>query len=146
MSDDTTADSGGSGAGAAESETVHCFGCSEVNPVSLGMRLWMDGDVCRGSFTPRPEHCGWTGVTHGGLLFTALDEVMANWLWLQALRGFTARAEVRFREQVATGTPLLLEAHVVERRRRLITLAATAKRESDGVVVAESEARFMLGS
>jgi len=144
VTEETTADSGGSGADGAEADTVHCFACSEVNPVSLGMRLWMDDEVCRGIFTPRPEHCGWTGVTHGGLLFTALDEVMANWLWLQELRGFTARAEMRFREQVATGTPLLLEARVVERRRRLITLASTAKRESDGVVVAESEARFML--
>ena len=146
MTDERAAGSGDRAAADAEGETVHCFACSEVNPVSLGMRLWMDDDVCRGTFTPRPEHCGWTGVTHGGLLFTALDEVMANWLWLQQLRGFTARAEMRFREQVATGTPLLLEARVVERRRRLITLAASAKREADGVVVAESEARFMLGS
>lgn len=125
-------------------DTVHCFACSEVNPVSLGMKLWLDGAICRGRFTPRSEHCGWTGVTHGGLLFTALDEVMANWLWLQQLRGFTARAEVRFREQVATGTPLLLEAWQVERRRRLITLGACARREVDAVIVAETEARFML--
>lgn len=142
MIDETAA--GSSDAAAEGAETVHCFACSEVNPVSLGMRLWMDDDVCRGTFTPRPEHCGWTGVTHGGLLFTALDEVMANWLWLQQLRGVTARAEVRFREQVATGTPLLLEAHAVERRRRLITLAASAKRASDGIIVAESEAKFMV--
>lgn len=144
MTDETANSSGDAVAEGAE--TVHCFACSEVNPVSLGMRLWLDDDVCRGTFTPRPEHCGWTGVTHGGLLFTALDEVMANWLWLQQLRGFTARAEVRFREQVSTGTPLLLEAHVVERRRRLITLAASAKRAADGVVVAESEAKFMIES
>lgn len=146
MTDERPADSSDTAGRAAEGDTVHCFACSEVNPVSLGMRLWMDEEVCRGIFVPRPEHCGWTGVTHGGLLFTALDEVMANWLWLQGLRGFTARAEVRYREQVATGTPLLLEAHMMERRRRLITLAASARRESDGVVVAESEARFMLGS
>lgn len=130
----------------APPETVNCFACSEVNPVSLGMKLWLDGDVCRGTFTPAAEHCGWTGVTHGGLLFTALDEVMANWLWLQQLRGYTARAEVRYRNQVPTGTELLLEARVVERRRRLITLQATARRAVDEVLVAESEARFMLES
>ncbi len=129
---------------AAPPGTVHCFACSEVNPVSLGMHLWMDGEVCRGTFTPRAEHCGWTGVTHGGLLFTALDEVMANWLWLQQLRGFTARAEVRYREQVATGTPLLLEAWQLDRRRKLITLSACARREADAVVVAEGEAKFMI--
>lgn len=146
MTEEKATGAGDRATGGAAGETVHCFACSEVNPVSLGMRLWMDGEVCRGTFTPRGEHCGWTGVTHGGLLFTALDEVMANWLWLQQMRGFTARAEVRYREQVATGTALLLEAHVVERRRRLITLAASARRAADGVVVAESEARFMLES
>lgn len=124
--------------------TVHCFACSRINPVSLGMDLWLDGEVCRGTFTPRDEHCGWTGITHGGLLFTALDEVMANWLWLQGLRGFTARCETRFREPVPTGTTLTLEARKVDGRRRLVTLAAAARRAEDGEVVAECEARFML--
>lgn len=128
----------------AAEATVHCFACSRVNPISLGMRLWMDGELCRGVFTPREEHCGWTGVTHGGLLFTALDEVMANWLWLQGLRGFTARSDVRFREQVPTGTELVLQARCLERRRRLVTLAASARRAVDDCVVAECEAKFML--
>ena len=131
---------------ASDDGTVNCFACSQVNPVSLGMELWLDAGVCRGTFTPRPEHCGWTGVTHGGLLFTALDEVMANWLWLQGLRGFTARCEVRYRQQVPTGTELELEAHRVEQRRRLVTLAASARRAADGEVVAECEARFMLAA
>lgn len=110
------------------------------------MKLWLEDDVCRGTFTPRTEHCGWTGVTHGGLLFTALDEVMANWLWLQDLRGFTARAEVRYRQQVPVGTELALEARLVERRRRLIRLQGRAWRAEDRVLVAESDASFMLGS
>ena len=110
------------------------------------MELWLDGETCRGTFTPREEHCGWTGVTHGGLLFTALDEVMANWLWLQGLRGFTVRCEVRYRQQVPTGTGLELEARRVEQRRRLVTLAASARRTADGELVAECEARFMLAA
>ncbi|HSG89689.1 MAG TPA: PaaI family thioesterase [Pseudomonadales bacterium] len=128
----------------AADSTVHCFACSRINPHSLGMDLWMEGDVCRGTFTPAAEHCGWTGVTHGGLLFTALDEVMANWLWLQGMRGFTARCEVRYRDPVPTGTALRLEARKVEARRRLVTLAASVARADDGVVVAECEAKFML--
>ena len=124
--------------------TVNCFACSDSNPMSLGMKLWLDGERCHGRFTPTAQHCGWTGVTHGGLLFTALDEVMANWLWLQDLRGFTARCEVRYREPVPTGTPLALEAWKIDGRRRLVTLGAEARRLSDNAVVAECEARFML--
>jgi acyl-coenzyme A thioesterase PaaI-like protein len=129
---------------ASEDSTVNCFACSTTNPLSLGMELWLEGDRCHGRFTPAEEHCGWTGVTHGGLLFTALDEVMANWLWLQSLRGFTARCEVRYREPVPTGTPLELEAWKVDGRRRLVTLGAEARRADTGDVVAECEARFML--
>ena len=124
--------------------TVNCFACSTTNPVSLGMQFRLDGDRCHGTFTPSDDHCGWTGVTHGGLLFTALDEVMANWLWLQSLAGFTARCEVRFREPVPTGTALELEAWKIDGRRRLVTLGAEARRAADGAVVAECEARFML--
>lgn len=124
--------------------TVNCFACSRVNPQSLGMHLWMDGELCRGTFTPTDQHCGWTGVTHGGLLFTALDEVMANWLWLQGMRGFTARCEVRYREPVPTGTDLVLQARRIDGRGRLVTLAAEARRAVDDVVVAQCEARFMV--
>jgi len=123
-----------------------CFACSRENPVSLGMRLWLEGDRCEAVFTPREEHCGWTGVTHGGLLFTALDEVMANWLHLRGEHGFTARCEVRFRATVATGTALRLTAELVERRGRLVRLRSVARRAADGILVAESDARFMVGA
>ncbi len=127
-----------------EMTTNRCFACGPDNPVSLGMRMRLVGERCIGEFTPREEHCGWTGVTHGGLLFTALDEIMANWLHLNGEHGFTARSEVRFREPVPTGTPLVLDAELIERRRRLVSLRARARRRSDDVVVAEGEASFML--
>ena len=127
-----------------DDDTVNCFACSRTSPLSLGMEFRLEDGRCHGRFTPGEHHCGWTGVTHGGLLFTALDEVMANWLWLQSLRGFTARSEVRFREPVPTGTALELEAWRIDGRRRLVTLGAEARRADTGVVVADCEARFML--
>ena len=129
-----------------EASTAYCFACSQTNPLSLGMKLWLEGERCHGRFTPAEEHCGWSGVTHGGLLFTALDETMANWLWLQSMRGFTARCEVRYREPVPTGTALELEAWKIDGRRRLVTLGAEARRADTGAVVAECEARFMIST
>ncbi|MBL6808558.1 MAG: PaaI family thioesterase [Pseudomonadales bacterium] len=125
-------------------ETAHCIACSPTNPQGLGMRFTLEGDRCVGHYTPTDDHCGWRGVTHGGLLFTALDEVMANWLWLQGKAGFTARSEVRYRAPVPTGTALRLEAWCVSARRRVVDLQATLQRGDTGEVVAEAEARFML--
>lgn len=125
-------------------ETAHCIACSTTNPQSLGMRFELQGDRCLGHYTPTEEHCGWRGVTHGGLLFTALDEVMANWLWLQGLAGFTARSEVRYRAPVATGTALRLEAWCLRQRKRVVDLQGQIVDERSGEVVAEAEARFML--
>ena len=49
-------------------------------PHRLGVTFELDGDVCRGEFSPRPEHMGYDQVTHGGIVFSLLDDVMANWV------------------------------------------------------------------
>ena len=38
------------------------------------------------------------------IVFGLLDDVMANWLWLQGLQCFTARADIRYRSELAVGT------------------------------------------
>ena len=45
----------------------------------------------------------------GGIVFSLLDDVMANWLWLQGLQCFTARADIRYRSELMVGTPVQLE-------------------------------------
>ena len=83
-------------------------------------------------------------MLHGGILYAALDDVMANWLHLRGEHGMTARCEVRYLAPVALGTRLLLEARLRRRRGRLAILEGRAVRASDGVVVAESSASFMI--
>jgi hypothetical protein len=56
--------------------TKSCFVCGEANPAGLRQRFETDGRVVRARFTPRPEHAGFTGVVHGGILATLLDEIM----------------------------------------------------------------------
>jgi acyl-coenzyme A thioesterase PaaI-like protein len=85
-------------------------------------------------------------VTHGGILYSALDDVMANWIFLQGMRGFTAKCEVRYREELAVGTRVRLEGRMIQRRGRLIQLEGLAVRDADDVVVAKSTASFMLAA
>ncbi|MEO0575928.1 MAG: hotdog fold domain-containing protein [Pseudomonadota bacterium] len=125
---------------------ANCFACSPDNPIGLKIRFSMQDDVCVGLFTPSDYHVGFDDVVHGGLLFAALDDVMANWLHLQGEAGFTAKATVRYRQPARIGETLRLEGRMLSRRRRHVTLSGVAMRKSDGVIVTETEATFMVNS
>ena len=127
-----------------------CFVCGPDNVSGLNIRFRMDGDVCRGAFTPGTDHVGYDGVTHGGILFCLLDDVMANVIFLNSPRGpgaercYTAKAEVRYRQALPVGTPVRLEGWLTRRRGRLAICEGKVLRQDDGSVVAESEGSFMI--
>ena len=87
---------------------------------------------------------GYRNVTHGGIVFSLLDDVMANWLWLQGQQCFTARADIRYRGGLIVGTPVRLEGWCAKRKGRLAQMQGRVIRAADGVVVAEANAAFML--
>ena len=127
-----------------ESTANKCFVCGPNNPIGLKVRFRLDDGVCRAEFTPQGEHVGYDGVTHGGILFSLLDDVMANWVFLRGERCYTARAEVRYRKPLPIGTPVRLEGRQEQRRGRLATLSGKIIRADDDSVVAEASARFMV--
>lgn len=128
----------------ARSDANNCFVCGPNNPIGLQLVFRMDGDVCRAEFTPDQRHVGFDGMTHGGLLYSALDDVMANWLFLQGARGYTARCEVRYREALDIGAEVQLEGRLERRKARLAIMSARAVRSTDGKTVAEAQASFMI--
>lgn len=95
-------------------------------------------------FTSRAEHQGYDGVTHGGIIYSVLDDVMANWIWLHGEQGFTARCEIRYRRQMPIGTRVRVEGWQESRRGRLAQLAGRVVDLEDGSVVAEATAKFMI--
>ena len=128
-----------------QSSANRCFVCGPGNPSGLHVTFHLENDVCRAAFVPRDEHAGYDGVTHGGILFSLLDDVMANWIYLRGEQCFTARAEVRYRQPLPVGTPIRLEGRQQRRKGRLAVLEGRILREDDGSVVAEAVGRFMVG-
>ncbi len=122
----------------------HCFVCGPGNPIGLGVRFTFEGDVCVGEFTPGTDHRGYDRVTHGGILFSLLDDVMANWLWLKGLVCFTARADVRYRAHLPIGTPVRLEGRCTRRKGRLALMEGKIIRRDTEDVVAEATGSFMI--
>lgn len=123
----------------------NCFVCGPANPMGLRLRFALDSaDVCRAEFTPGPNHAGYDRVTHGGILYSALDDVMANWLFLKGMRAYTARCEIRYRKPCEVGTPLRLEGRLVRRKGNVVLLTGQAFDKADDSLVAETEGSFMI--
>lgn len=126
------------------SQANNCFVCGPSNPIGLGVRFRIEDDVCIGEFTPGPGHRGYDTLTHGGIMFSLLDDVMANYLWLQGVKCFTARADIRYREHLPIGTPVRLEGRCVKRRGRLAQMEGKIVRIDNEAVVAEAGGAFMI--
>lgn len=129
-----------------ESSANGCFVCGPGNPIGLGVRFRLEGGICRAEFTPGDMHRGYDGVTHGGILFCLLDDVMANSIFLRGERCFTAKADVRYRQPLPTGITVLLEGRQIKRRGRMVVLEGRAIRADSGAVVAEATGTFMVAS
>jgi acyl-coenzyme A thioesterase PaaI-like protein len=104
----------------------------------------MDGELCRARFCPGEDHIGYEDMVHGGIMYCVLDDVMANWLFLQGARGHTAKCEIRYRQPVAVGTPIELEGWLVKRKGPLAMLEGVARRAGDEAVVADAKASFII--
>ncbi len=121
-----------------------CFVCGPENPIGLNLKFRLQDDICLGEFTPSRNHCGFDGMTHGGIIFSVLDDVMANWLFLKGIRGYTAKCDVRFKRPLPTECKVELEGRCLKQRSKLILMAGKAARFDNGEVVAECQASFML--
>jgi acyl-coenzyme A thioesterase PaaI-like protein len=119
-----------------------CFACSPRNPIGLKLVFEHEGDICRASFLPGPEHQGWKDVMHGGLVTTILDEVMAQWLWSRDISAMTAEMTSRFVNPVPIGEKLTIESRLVANKRRLFLMEAEATLP-DGTIVAKATAKFV---
>lgn len=116
--------------------TKSCFVCGQLNPAGLKLRFETDGSKVYARFTPKPEHAGYRGTAHGGILATVLDEVMA-WACIAATRRLAVCAEftVRFALPALTGSPLMAIGSMTNNRRnRLFETEAELRDEQDRAV------------
>jgi acyl-coenzyme A thioesterase PaaI-like protein len=103
-----------------------CFGCGRDN--AIGLRLddfQIEDDVVRASFLPRPEYRGFDGILHGGIVATALDE-MLGWtaILVDGVLAVTAKLELRYRNPAPADIPYRLEGRVADRRGKRLILEA----------------------
>ena len=119
-----------------------CFVCGVDNPIGLHLDFWMDGEQVWTEFTPGPQHQGWPGVLHGGIMATLLDETMGRAAFLHKLWMVTARMETTYRKPVPLGQPLKVTAHIEEMRSgRMISIGRIIL--PDGAVAVEARGLYL---
>ena len=121
-----------------------CFVCGPSNSNGLKVRFSIRDDVCLGVFTPSEDHVGYDNVTHGGIIFSLLNDVMANWLWLHDEQCFTAKADIRYYQKLPIGIEVRLEGRCNQRKGRLAKMSGEAVRTDNGETIAVAFGSFMV--
>ncbi|HWQ27653.1 MAG TPA: PaaI family thioesterase [Dehalococcoidia bacterium] len=119
-----------------------CYGCGRENPRGLALRFELDGGVASATFVGHPDHQGYPGHLHGGVVAAVLDEAMGWAAYAQGAFAMTAKMSVRFRRPVPLGRPLTVTAQAVRQRGRAIEMRAEL-RDAAGQVLAEADGLFM---
>jgi len=123
-----------------------CFVCGPGNDIGLKLVFRIDDEICRSEFTPSAMHCGYDGVTHGGIIFSVLDDVMGNWIYLNGIRAYTAKCDIRYKDSLPIGTPVTLEGRCTRQRGRLIVMQGKMIRADTRQLVAQTQASFMVAA
>lgn len=128
------------------SSANRCFVCGPGNQQGLKVRFSLNPEhnECEAQWTSSANYVGYDNVTHGGILFCLLDDVMANFFFLRGEICMTAKAEIRFHESLGVGESVQVKSQLVKRRRNLVILKATATRTSDNTLIASSTGHFMI--
>jgi len=116
-----------------------CFGCGPDHPTGLHMQLFAGNDLSTyGTFVVTDNHQGAPGLAHGGLLTTAMDEVLGSLNWLLASPAVTAHLECDFRRPVPVGSLLQMTAKVDGVQGRRVNMTAQALLDGKQAVTARA--------
>ena len=124
--------------------SASCFACGLEN--ASGLRLsfndnGVDQVFCR--FVIGPQHAGYPGMAHGGIVAAILDEVAGRTVMIGHPKRFfvTARMDVRFRKPVPVGAPLVATGWLLTRRVNRTRAHAEIAGQEQGVL-AEADILF----
>lgn len=122
-----------------------CFGCGVDHPTGLHMTMLAgEGLTVSGVFRVTEHHQGAPGLAHGGVLSSAVDEILGSLNWLLGGPAVTGRLEVDFRRPVPVGTDLVVHAEVAGMRGRRVYTRATGRLDSDSGPVAVTAAAIFV--
>lgn len=124
--------------------THNCFACGSKNQSGLQLAMETDGKEVWAAFTPRKEHAGFFHAVHGGLITTALDEVMA-WAIIATtkLPAYSAELNVRFVKPVGIGETTRVSGEITLNRRNRLFETRGEIRNQAGEICATATGKYL---
>jgi uncharacterized protein (TIGR00369 family) len=119
-----------------------CFACGVANPHGLKLEFEQDGEDYFCEFYTEERYQGYTGVLHGGIAATILDEVMFKHLNTRDMNVVTASMELRYRKPVPTGVTVRCVARQMSERRNIYVMSAVVILPNGDVAV-EATGKFV---
>jgi len=121
-----------------------CFGCGHDNEHGLKIEVFRDGDQEQlvGHFKPKAHMTGFPGITHGGVIYTALD-CLASWaptiLMPEIKAAWILRsAEIKYLRPAHEALPLILSASIPKRTKIWKPVVVQTKaHDEEGVLLVE---------
>ena len=125
----------------------NCFGCSPINKSGLQMKFYADDNTVYSDVTVPDHLCGWSNITHGGVLTTILDEIM-SWTALHFIKRITMTKtmEIEFIKPAYMNNPLKAEGRVQEVTGKHDAVLEGVIYNSKGDVCVKSTANFAIFS
>ena len=123
----------------------YCFGCSKDNPNGLQMEFVCSEGSAEAVFTPGMYHQGWPGITHGGILFSLMDEAGGYAVRSAGVDCVTARSEAKFLNPAFIGTSLKVSARIVKQTSRTVETEAFLYRDDGTPVASVSSLWYIVG-
>jgi acyl-coenzyme A thioesterase PaaI-like protein len=116
--------------GVAESTTKYvspttCFACGADNLRGLHLHFQMnEKEEMIAEWTPEAHLEGFTGIIHGGIISTVLDEAMAKVVAAQGGGALTVELRVRFKRTVASGERVVVRGWIASNNKHMIRAEA----------------------
>jgi acyl-coenzyme A thioesterase PaaI-like protein len=123
----------------------YCFGCGALNPNGLHLKFFPTPGQSGvwASFTPERIHEGFTGMVHGGIITTLLDEAMGWAVYAQEIWAVTGRLAVEFRAPVEIGVETVVSGQIASDRGRALDVTGELRRRDDDRLLARATATFV---
>ena len=123
-----------------------CFGCGRDNPIGLKLSFQWDGKTARAEFTPTKLYQGWSGLVHGGIIMSILDEAMAYAALFEGVNCVTAKMQIKLSRLAPIDEPLIITSSTIKKTRKLVESKAAISLK-DGTLIAEGTAtQFVINT
>ncbi|MDT3441852.1 PaaI family thioesterase [Pseudofrankia sp. BMG5.37] len=124
---------------------AHCFGCGAAEEHGLHLAIVAgEGVELAATLEVTEHHQGAPGLAHGGLLASALDEILGMLGHLTRMSCVTARLETDFRRPVPVGSTLHLRSRADGVAGRKLYASAEGRLDAtDGPVAVRARALFV---